>query len=179
MKNNEISLRRLINTDEDYKLLEKWYQQKEIYLYFEQRKLNFNEIKNKYYPRTIENAQIPVYMIEYNKVPIGIIQYQLIDDKNKKLYKLNYDNIYEIDIFIGELNHHNKGIGEKSVKLISNYLFNNKNANLLVMCPLKENKNAIKCYQKCNFKIEDTFTTRNTIGKLQQFVLMINKNNMI
>ena len=35
MKNNEISLRRLINTDEDYKLLEKWYQQKEIYLYFE------------------------------------------------------------------------------------------------------------------------------------------------
>ena len=47
MKNKEISLRRLINIDDDYNLLEKWYQQKEIYLYFEQRKLNFNEIKNK------------------------------------------------------------------------------------------------------------------------------------
>lgn len=34
------------------KMLEKRYQEEEIYSHFEQRKLNYNEIKNKYLPRT-------------------------------------------------------------------------------------------------------------------------------
>ena len=41
------------------------------------------------------------------------------------------------------------------------------------MCPLKENKNAIKCYENCGFKIKDFFKTENTIGKTQEFVLMV------
>ena len=34
-------------SEEDYKMLEKWYQEEEIYSHFEQRKLNYDEIKNK------------------------------------------------------------------------------------------------------------------------------------
>lgn len=33
-------------------------------------------------------------MIEYDKVPIGIIQYQLINSE-KKLYNINYNKCYE------------------------------------------------------------------------------------
>ena len=174
MKQELVSLRRLKDSNDDYKLLEKWYQQKEIYLYFEQRKLNFAEIKNKYFPRTLENTNIPVYMIEYNNKPVGIIQYKLIDEENKQLYKLNNDKCYEIDVFIGELDHHNKGIGRKGIEILSDYLFNNKNASLLVMCPLKENANAIKCYQKCGFIEKNKFIAKDTIGVSQEFIIMIN-----
>ena len=41
---DNIKLRRLKNTIEDYKLLEKWYQEEEVYLSFEQRKLSYSEI---------------------------------------------------------------------------------------------------------------------------------------
>lgn len=172
----KIKLRRLKSLDSDYKYLEKWYQEEEIYYHFEQRKLTYEEIKNKYLPRTKTDAKIPVFMIEYDSVPIGIIQYQLINEENKKLYDLNIENCYEIDIFIGELNLHNKGIGKTSINLISNYLFKEKNAKALVMCPLKDNYNAINCYKNCGFTIRKEFETKDTIGVKQGYVLMTKEN---
>lgn len=168
-----ISIRLLKNIDEDYKLLEKWYQEEEIYSSFEQRKLNLDEIKEKYYPRTLENTKIPVYIIDYNNNPVGIIQYKLVDKKDKELYKLNDNNIYEIDIFIGEIKEHNKGIGTKAINILSELLFKEKEADLLVMCPLKSNIKAINCYKKCGFKIKNYFNTKDTIGLSQEYVLMI------
>ena len=130
MRNNNIRLRRLKNNDNDYKKLEEWYQIKEIYLNFEQRKLSYDEIKKKYFPRTLKNSKVPVYMIEYDNKPVGIIQYQLINNENMELYKIdNNDNNYEIDIFIGELKYHNKGIGKISIDLLCDYLLSKKNAN--------------------------------------------------
>ena len=173
MKNKEIKLRLLKNDKSDYKKLEKWYQEEEIYSHFEQRKLTYKEIEQKYLPRTRIDAKVPVFIIEYNNKSIGIIQYQLIDDVNKKLYGLNIDDGYEIDIFIGELSLHNQGIGTEAINLIINYLFEKKNAKFFVMCPLKENVNAIRCYEKCGFKINKEFKTNDTIGVVQDYVLMI------
>lgn len=176
MKLNNVFLRRLRDDTNDYKLLETWYQEEVVYSQFEQRKLNFQEIKEKYYPRTLDEATVPVYMIEYDNKPVGIIQYKLVDEENKKLYGLKIDNIYELDIFIGDLKYHNKGIGYKSILIMNNYLFKEKNANLLVMCPLINNFSAIKCYQKCGFVNKSKFTTEDTIGTLQEYILMIKEN---
>lgn len=176
MRFDNVCLRRLKNDTTDYKMLESWYQEEIVYSQFEQRKLNFKEIKEKYYPRTLDATTVPVYMIEYNNVPVGIIQYKLVDEENKELYGLENDNIYELDIFIGDLKYHNKGIGYKSILIMSKYLFEEKNANLLVMCPLIDNFGAIKCYQKCGFVNKSKFTTEDTIGTLQEYILMIKEN---
>ena len=173
MIDGKLKLRQLNDNEDDYKMLEKWYQAEEIYSHFEQRKLNYKEIKEKYFPRTLKDAKIPVYMIEYDKMPIGIIQYQLISYENKELYNINFNNCYEIDIFIGELTMHNKGIGKKAIDLLSKFLFIKKNAEILVMCPLKENVSAIRCYEKCGFKINNSFKIEDTIGNLQEYLLMI------
>jgi len=176
MKLDNVFLRRLKDDINDYKLLENWYQEEKVYSQFEQRKLNFQEIKEKYYPRTLDNTTVPVYLIEYNSIPIGIIQYKLVNEENKKLYGLKNNNIYEIDIFIGEEKYHNKGIGYKSIMIMTKYLFKEKNANLLVMCPLIDNFSAIKCYQKCGFINKGKFTTEDTIGDLQEYILMLKEN---
>lgn len=42
-----------------------------------------------------------------------------------------------------------------------------------MMCPLKENISAIRCYQKCGFVLKNNFITENTIGILQEYILMI------
>ena len=172
-----IKLRRLKNEDNDYLLLEKWYKEKEVYENFEQRILSYEEIKNKYYPRTLNNTSIPVHIIEYNDIPVGIIQYKMINEDDKKLYRLLDDNIYEIDIFIGENKYKHKGIGSYVINEISRKIFNEKNANLLVMCPLKSNVNAINCYLKCGFEIIKYFNTKDTIGNNKEYVLMIKNRN--
>lgn len=157
---NNILLRKLKNIDSDYKYLEKWYKEVEIYSAFEQRVLSYEEIKKKYCERTLESTKVPVYMIEYKKSPIGIVQYKEIDN-----------NKYELDIFIGEINLHNKGIGQLVINKMCEYLFNN-NAKEIIMCPLKDNLKAIKCYKKCGFIIEKEFTDKDTIGNEQVYVLM-------
>lgn len=176
LKDGLLKLRRLGDLDRDYKLLEKWYQEKEVYSSFEQRILNYDEIKKKYFPRTLADTKIPVYMIEYDDNPIGIIQYQLIGEQERKLYNIDINNSYEIDIFIGELSMHNKGLGEKAINILGKYLFEDKKANLLVMCPLKTNLPAINCYKKCNFKIIKSFKAKDTIGINQEYLLMEKKN---
>lgn len=64
LNRDNVSLRRLCNIEENYKLLEKWYKEEAIYSHFEQRILNYEEIVNKYYPRTLVDAKVPVFMIE-------------------------------------------------------------------------------------------------------------------
>ena len=177
MERENIKLRRLKDDFKDYKLLEKWYQEEEVYLSFEQRKLSYEEIVAKYSKRTLENSNISVFMIKYDDIPIGIIQYKLIEDENKKLYNIDIDNCYEIDIFIGKVKLHNKGIGKIVINLISDYLFSEKSANLLIMCPLKENIKAIKCYEGCGFKIIREFETNDTIGSIKKYELMIKEKD--
>lgn len=173
LNDKNVSLRRLCNNNDDYKLLEKWYQKEYVYLYFEQRMLSFDEIKEKYYNRTLENSDIPVYIIEYDNKPIGIIQYKLLKDNDKKMYDIDLDSVYELDIFIGDSNYHNLGIGKITIDLMCNYLFDNLNAKAIIMCPMENNYRAIRCYEKCIFKKVKTFIMNDTIGNMTNYVLMM------
>ena len=89
------------------------------------------------------------------------------------MYHLKGNFIYEIDVFIGELNEHNKGIGSLAINKLSEFLYKEKDAELLVMCPLKNNQIAINCYKKCGFYIKDYFDTKDIIGIVQTYALMI------
>ncbi len=170
----KVELRRLEDDLDDYKLLFKWCQEKDIYTYFEQRKLTLKEIIKKYQPRTKSNSKIPVYLIIYEDKPVGIVQYQKINDE-EFLHELNSQIAYDIDIFIGELSYHNKGIGSLAIKEIREFLIKNCQADTLIMCPLKENIKAIKCYQKCGFKIINEYKSTDTINNMQTYYLMVKK----
>ena len=100
----------------------------------------------------------------------------MCDFSTNIIYNVENNNIYELDIFIGDVRYHNKGIGYKSILIMSEYLFEEKNANWLVMCPLIDNYSAIKCYQKCGFINKNKFTTEDTIGTLKEYILMLKEN---
>lgn len=157
----DIKLSILEDKEENYKLLEKWCSKEEIYKHFEQKILNYDEIVNKYKTRCNINSEVPVYMIYYKDKKIGIIQY-----KNVK------PNTYELDIFIGEINLHSKGLGKKAINLMTNHLIDNKGAKTLLLCPLKDNKRAIRCYEKCGYKIVKEYKEINTIGEIKEYIMM-------
>lgn len=56
--NSMVDLIKLIDEDVNYQLLYKWCSKEYIYLNFEQRKLSFLEIKEKYYKRTLSNSEM-------------------------------------------------------------------------------------------------------------------------
>ena len=157
----------------NYELLYKWCSQEEIYKYFEQRPLSYDEIINKYYPRTLNDTKVVVYIIKYDNKPIGMIQYQKVDDKKNELYGIKLDNAYEIDLFIGELNLHNKSIGQEVINKMCDYLFNEKKSKNIIGSILQENIKSIKCCEKCGFEILKEIKMKDTIGEIRDYYIVI------
>jgi aminoglycoside 6'-N-acetyltransferase len=57
-----------------------------------------------------------------------------------------------MDIIIGDKAYWNQGIGTQTIKLMTNFLFAERKADILFMAPPIWNKRTIYCYQKCGFK---------------------------
>jgi len=148
-----ISIRKMKDTHFDYSLMAKWLSDPEVLFYYEGRDnaFNVNRIKEKYSPRILGEESVTPCIIELNQKPIGYVQYYHENEK-KELGVENYDIPYGIDVFIGETEYQNQGIGTNALKLLTKYLFEVKSADVILIDPQTWNSRAIKCYDKCGFK---------------------------
>ncbi len=173
MKTGGVNLRRLRDEAEEYRRLAAWCRQEEVYRYFEQRMLTDEEIERKYRPRTREDAAVPVFMIEHEGRPVGVIQYRKADADSECRRFVTGGEIFEMDIFIGEADGRGRGLGQRAVELMAEYLFEEKGADALVMCPLRENVRAVRCYLKCGFVEAGRFESADTVGVRQEYLCMV------
>ncbi len=172
----DITFRSLDNNDNEFKQIHKWCENEFVYEWFEQRVLPIAEITNKY-KNKLENGIQKVFIIQYKGKDIGLIQ----------LYKFEYDikldelkdfkNIYEYDLFIGEKEYLSKGIGTIIVKLINEMLYSNYGADAIILRPFKRNTRAIKCYEKCDYKLIKEYTGKDTLGNPEVISVLLNTKN--
>ena len=155
---NNIELVIINENNIDYNLIHNWCLKEYVYDYFEQRKLSYNEIYNKYKNKLLDKKQTLLY-IKYNNKIIGLIQYYKSDYNY-----LNDYNIYEYDLFIGDKKYLSKGIGFIVINKLNDYLFSNYNINYIVLRPFKRNTRACKCYEKCGFTLIEEYSSKDTIG---------------
>ena len=77
----------------------------------------------------------------YRNIPIGYLQYCALNDlsqTDRQLYHLEQtDHVYGIDLFIGETDYWNKGIGTKILSAIIVYLFEYLQAHKIVIDPAR------------------------------------------
>ena len=171
----KIRLIKFTDKKDNYELLYKWCSQEFIYEWFEQRKLSLEEIENKYKNKLLANQQ-QLFFINYNDNKIGFVQiYKYDDNKNKTLIK--YDSIYEYDIFIGEPEYLSRGLGEKIVNYVNNYIYENYLCDCIALRPFKRNERAVKCYEKCGFEIVDEYIGTDTLGNKEKMIVLLNKPN--
>lgn len=108
----------------------------------------------------------------YKTIPIGLVQYYEMNYEDKSYFDLNkYDKVFQIDIFIWEDTYHNLGIGSTIINYISDYLLND--CEIVALTPERDNVNAIKCYQKCGFKIVKEYNYLDSLGNKTINTLMI------
>ena len=158
-KDNEIIIRNLENTSDDMNCILKWLNNKNVSDYYgDSRKYTLEEIQNKYVKKIESNFETPC-IIEYNNKPIGYIQYYIVDCEEYEIPKEVFEKIIEsnekamaLDLFIGEDEYRDKGLGTRTIKLLINEIFNDKSVNAILIDPKTSNKRAIECYRKCGFK---------------------------
>lgn len=153
MNTQSISIRKMKHTD--YEVMSQWLSTKEVLEFYGDVNSPFTleQVKEKYEPRV--NGDIPVipYIVELDGSPIGFIQqYKLTKEKQEEFGYPTYLTIYGIDQFIGYPHLFNKGIGTKMIKLFIEYIFENKDVDIIILDPAVSNLRAIRCYEKCGFK---------------------------
>ena len=101
------------------------------YEYDNAERLYEREMKNKY-----------SWFIEYQGKMIGVCRLRL-QDTGAVRYSIG---IYDDSLF-------SKGIGTKVTKAITKFAFNTLEINELELMVLEYNKRALRCYEKCGYKI--------------------------
>lgn len=168
-----ISFRELENKDSEFAQIYKWCGNIDVYEWFEQRALSFDEIKEKYRNKLRERKQ-KLFIIQYKNKDIGLVQiYKFENDIN--LDELDYfKNIYEYDLFIGEEEYLSKGIGTNIVQLINQIIYYEYLADAIILRPFKRNIRAIKCYEKCSFKLIADYDGKDTLGNPEIISVLLN-----
>lgn len=120
----------------------------------------------------MQNIQ-KLYIIKSNGKDIGLIQiYKYKNDiKLKELNK--YKNVYEYDLFIGDRNYINKGLGKKIIEQANKLIYKKYNADCIVLRPFKKNIRACKCYEESNFKKIYEYTDKDILGNIEDIVFYI------
>ena len=77
---SKIDLIEFTDKKDSYELMYKWCSQEFIYEWFEQRKLSYEEIENKYKNKLLANQQ-QLFFINYNDNKIGFVQIYKYDEK--------------------------------------------------------------------------------------------------
>lgn len=149
-------------TSEDYLKLYNWCKQEFVYEWFEQRILTYDEIVDKY-ERKLKEGKQDLYIIKSSNKDIGLAQ----------IYKYK-DNTYEYDLFIGEEDYLDKGIGTKVVNEINNIIYTKYKADSIILRPFKRNIRAVKCYLKCGFRIIDEYLGKDTLGNDEMITVLMN-----
>jgi len=102
------------------------------------------------------------FIIYLNNTPIGYIQctdlytYRKNCQNPKGLFTQEEEGTWCIDLFIGDTDYINKGIGAKIVKTFTKKLFTEFSTKTILIDPASSNKQAIRCYQKAGFKFVKT-----------------------
>ncbi|MBP1994419.1 GNAT family N-acetyltransferase [Paenibacillus eucommiae] len=155
VSDGQLSIRKMLYTDEDFSLLFKWLNDKEVLSYIEGpgTKYTHEQIIEKYGPRAKGEHYVTPCIIECNHSPIGYLQFYQLQEVEIQEYGVKEGRPqYGMDIFIGETDYWNKGVGTAALKSMVRFLFTEREAEDIYIDPQTWNIRAIKSYEKCGFK---------------------------
>ncbi len=157
IQQDDIIIRRMQDDIYDYQLMEKWRTDEEVLQFYGGRDYPYflERVQEKYLPLIQGVEKVIPCIFSYQNIPIGYLQYYALNDLSqaeRQQYHLDkIDGVYAIDLFIGETQYWNRGIGTKVLSTVIDYLFKQQQATKIVIDPHIGNIRAIRCYEKCGF----------------------------
>ncbi|MBI3734846.1 MAG: acetyltransferase [Chloroflexi bacterium] len=155
IEQGDIAIRLMRDEPDDYRLMAQWLTDPRVLEFYEGRDNPFplERVIAKYSPRALGAEQVVPCILLYQARPIGYMQYYRLDESDAREYGLeSADSLYGIDLFIGEPDCWNRGVGSRAVSAFLTYLFHGLHATQVVLDPEAWNTRAIRCYEKCGFQ---------------------------
>ncbi len=152
----DLSIRKMEDADGDYQLMLKWLSDNRVAEHYggTNRQLTLANIKVKYGRKIREFAYTTPCIIERDGQPVGYLQFyetskEEVNGKEPPLWL--QPGAYNIDMFIGQPQLWNQGIGSTVLQFTAKYLLKN-GATAVTIDPKTTNERAIHAYEKAGFK---------------------------
>jgi aminoglycoside 6'-N-acetyltransferase len=151
-------IREMQESEADLRLFLKWMTDPQTMKYWDgmSEHYTYERVLGKY--RAHIGEGVCPCIIEYEGTPIGYFQFYPVDAREYELPEDLYARftggvqpVYGIDMFLGETQYRDRGIGTQSLRLLMKALFSDYQAQLLLIDPKVHNARAIRCYRKCGF----------------------------
>ena len=152
MENGPILVREFVESD--LSLMFKWLTDDTVLEYYEGRDARFTmETLAAHYQEEIPDGFRVI--LEYRNMPVGSGQIYRLSGELFNEYDYPDDGriVFAMDQFIGEPDYWNKGIGSSFLKMMADFLKNEKAADIILLDPHKNNYRAIRAYEKAGFRI--------------------------
>ncbi|MBI4198060.1 MAG: acetyltransferase [Chloroflexi bacterium] len=152
---NGLRIRLLRDAGEDYELLTHWLSDERVleFIFGRDNPFDYHKVVQKYGPRAEGRNRVVACILEQAGQPLGYLQFYAVDDATE--YSLeSAEGVYGVDLFIGEPEQWNKGIGTAVLEALTQYLFEGPGVTRIVIDPRVTNSRAIRCYEKCGFRCE-------------------------
>ncbi len=149
----DVSARRMIDDLEDYGLMETWLTDERVLRFYEGRDRPYDiEMVAEKHGERARGGRIVPCILQYRGDPVGYLQHYPLGQEDRAEYQIDsVEGVHSIDMFIGQPELWNQGLGTRFVHLILRYLFIELSARRVVIEPQVSNRRAIRCYEKAGF----------------------------
>ena len=153
-----VAIRHMQEDEKDLRLFLKWMTDPQTMRYWAgmSEHFTYERVVRRYREHIEEGAAQCI--LEYEGQPIGFCQFCLLDAPYYEVPQPLYDcfvgpweRAYGIDLFIGETDCRDRGIGSQCLRLLMAALFSEYGADVLLIDPKVHNARAIACYRKSGF----------------------------
>jgi len=149
-------IRRMRDEPQDYEQMVRWCNRPHVREWWDpdESDLSLEEAVRQYGPRTRDGSATTACIIEWAGAPVGYIQFYpwaAYEEDVRAMGLPATTGSWGLDVFLGEPELIDRGIGSAAVDLLCGYLFAARDASSVMLAVAIENGRAIRAYEKAGF----------------------------
>jgi RimJ/RimL family protein N-acetyltransferase len=148
----------------DLPLMHRWLNTPHVVEWWPDEALTLDQIIAKYAPRIDGKEDVRCFLIVRGDAPIGYIEeYPVAEDSEYAAHIAAAERAAGIDLFIGEVEFHHRGLGAPIIRqFLNDVVFADSAVESCIIDPAVSNRGAIRAYKKAGFRFLKTVTNPGT-----------------
>ncbi len=180
-RDGDLAIRRMRDELSDYALFVRWRNEPHVAEWWttddDPTPTTPERVAEKYGPRTEDAFWVTSCIFSLGDRPVGYVQFYPWDAEAEAAAEMGVPTVegsFGLDIFIGEPDVIDRGVGSRVVSLLSRHLFEARDATAIALVTPVDNSRAQRAYEKAGFrKVKQTLDTDVVNGERRMSWLMV------
>jgi aminoglycoside 6'-N-acetyltransferase len=182
-REGDVAIRRMRDEPADYALFVRWRNEPHVAEWWttddDPTPISPEHVVENYGPRTEDASWVTSCIISLGERAVGYVQFYPWDSETDAAEEMGVPVIpgsFGLDIFIGEPDVIDRGVGSRVVALLARHLFDTRDATAIALLTPVGNARAHRAYEKAGFrKVKQTLDTDVVDGERRMSWLMVLK----